>query len=285
MKKKPKWLRWLNILLAVYLAGGLILYFIQDYLLFHPQSMKVEEKYAFKVPHKEVNVTVNRESNMNIVQFKAKDSLSKGLVLYFHGNRKNIGWYAKYADNFTTNGYEVWMIDYPGFGKSTGTITEKKLYEDALQLYIMARSIYPAHQIIIYGKSMGTGVAAWLASKKSAKALILETPYYSMTSLAQHYIPVYPARSLLKYKLPTHTYISLVNAPVFIFHGTADRIIPYSNAHRLSEVMHAKDRFITVENAGHNNINDFTIFHTTLDSILLDSAKDKQEQGRAFKKN
>lgn len=280
MKKKTKWLRWLNIILVVYLVGGLILYFIQDYLLFHPQSMNAHEKYEFNEPHREVNVTINRESNMNIVQFMSKDSLSKGLVLYFHGNRKNIGWYARYADNFTSNGYDVWMIDYPGFGKSTGTITERKLYEDALRLYTMARSYYAPNQIIIYGKSMGTGVAAWLASKKSAKALILETPYYSMTSLAQHYLPIYPVRSLLKYKLPTHTYISLVNAPVFIFHGTADRVIPYSNAHRLSEVLHAKDQFITIEKAGHNNINDFNLFHAKLDSILQGSAKDLQEEGK-----
>lgn len=274
MKKKTKWLRWLNIILVVYLAGALVIYFFQDYLLFHPQRMAMREKYEFKEPHKEVNVAVNGENNINIVQFMTKDSLPKGVVLYFHGNRKNIGWYAKYANNFTANGYEVWMIDYPGFGKTTGTITEKKLYEGALQLYIMARSYYAPNQIIIYGKSMGTGVAAWLASKKSAKALILETPYYSMTSLAQHYLPVYPVRSLLKYKLPTHTYISLVNAPVFIFHGTADRVIPYSNALRLSEVLHAKDQFITIEKGEHNNLNDFRQFHHALDSILQNSKKE-----------
>lgn len=266
--KKKKWLRWLNIALVIYLLGGVALYVLQDWLLFHPEVMQRNKNFDFRAPNREINVAVNEESNINIVQFITKDSIPKGVVLYFHGNRKNISWYAGYAPHFTSNGYEVWMIDYPGFGKSTGRLTEKRLYDDAQQLYTMARSIFPASRIIIYGKSMGTGIASWLASKKSCRNLILETPYYSMTSLVQHYAPLYPISNLLKYKLPVHTYISLVNAPVTVFHGTSDKVIPYANAHRLISAMHPKDRFVTIENGGHNNLSDYPQFHTVLDSIL-----------------
>ena len=266
--KKKKWLRWLNIALVVYLLGGITLYFLQDYILFHPEVIQRNKPYNFSEKTREINVAADEESNINIVQFLTKDSVPRGVVLYFHGNRKNIGWYAAYASNFTANGYEVWMIDYAGFGKSTGQLTEQKLYDDAAQLYIMAHTVFPADRIIIYGKSLGTGVASWLAAKRSCKELILETPYYSMTSLLQYYVPIYPVSTLLKYKLPVHTYIALVNAPVTIFHGTADKVIPYSNAHRLTTAMHPKDRFITIENAGHNNLNDYPQFHAVLDSIL-----------------
>ncbi len=266
--KKRKWLRWLNIALVIYLLLGIALYILQDRLLFHPEAVPRSKAYGFAAGNREVNVAVDEESNMNIVQFLTKDSVPRGVVLYFHGNRKNISWYAAYASGFTANGYEVWMIDYPGFGKSTGRLTEQKLYDDAAQLYIMAHSAFPANRIIIYGKSLGTGVAAWLAAKRSCKELILETPYYSMTSLVQHYVPIYPVNTLLKYKLPVHTYLNLVNAPVIVFHGTADRVIPYSNARRLTTAMHPKDRFITIENAGHNNLNDYPQFHAALDSIL-----------------
>lgn len=266
--KKRKWLRWINIALVAYLLVGVILYFLQDYLLFHPETIGQHKNFNFSNPNREINVTVNNESQLNIVQFIIKDSIPKGVVLYFHGNKKNITWYAEYASNFTSKGYEVWMIDYPGFGKSTGKLTEKKLYDDAEQLYIMARSSFSADDIIIYGKSLGTGIAAWLAARKSCKNLILETPYYSITSLVQHYVPIYPISNLLKYKFPVYRYVNLVNVPVIAFHGTADRVIPYTNAHRLISAMHPKDRFVTIEDAGHNNLNDYPQFHAVLDSIL-----------------
>ncbi|HRP30936.1 MAG TPA: alpha/beta fold hydrolase [Agriterribacter sp.] len=266
--KKRRWLRWLNIVLVVYLLGGVTLYFLQDYMLFHPEKAARSQAYHFSEPNKEVNIPVSKESNINVIQFRTNDSIPRGVVLYFHGNRKNISWYAKYAPNFTSQGYEVWMIDYPGFGKSTGLLTEKKMYDDALQLYILARSAYPPERIIIYGKSLGTGVAGWLAAKRSCRKVILETPYYSMTSLVQHYVPIYPVSALLKYKLPLHTYLSIVNAPVTIFHGTNDKVIPYSNAQRLRENLRPQDRFVTIEGGGHNNLNDYPEFHAVLDSVL-----------------
>ena len=253
--KNKKWLQWLNIAIVVYLLCGIALYLLQDRFLFHPVALKRNSPYHFSAPNREINVAADESSNMNVVQFLTNDSLPKGVVLYFHGNRKNIGWYADYASNFTKNGFEVWMVDYPGFGKSTGRLTEQKLYDDAMQLDIMARSKFPADSIILYGKSLGTGIASWLAARRSCKQLILETPYYSMTSLVQYYLPIYPVNTLLKYKLPVYKYLSIVNAPVSIFHGTEDKVIPYSNAHRLTAAMHSKDRFITIENAGHNKMN------------------------------
>lgn len=267
-RRKKKWLQWLNITLVVYLLCGIALYLLQDRFLFHPTAVERNRPYDFSAPNREINVAADETSNMNVIQFLTSDSLPKGVVLYFHGNRKNISWYATYAPNFTANRYEVWMIDYPGFGKSTGHLTEQKLYDDAMQLYIMARSKFPADSIILYGKSLGTGIASWLAARRSCKQLILETPYYSMTSLVQHYIPIYPISTLLKYKLPVYKYLGLVNAPVTIFHGTEDKVIPYSNAHRLTAAMHPKDRFITIENAGHNSLNDYPQFHNALDSLL-----------------
>lgn len=254
--------------LVIYLIGGVALYMLQDYILFHPEALERNEPYGFSAAFRETNVAVGETSNMNIVQFLPPNNPPAGVVLYFHGNRKNIGWYAPYAAGFTKNGYEVWMVDYPGFGKSTGNLTEQKLYDDAEQLYIMALSKFAAEHIIIYGKSLGTGIASWLGAKRTCKRLILETPYYSMTSLVQHYLPVYPAGTLLRYKLPVYKYLSLVNAPVTIFHGTDDNVIPYSNAHRLTTVMHSKDSFITIENGGHNNLNDYPAFHNALDSLL-----------------
>ncbi len=265
---KRRWLRIVNILLVIYLVVGVAFFFLQDKFLFHPEVIAKEKKFSFSTPYKEVKVDLDANHKMNIVQFLTNDSVAKGVVLYFHGNKKNIEWYAKYAPVFTKKGFEVWMIDYPGFGKSTGMLTEDKLYEFAGELYNMAKAKYKPGQIILYGKSLGTGVAAWLASKKSAKMLILETPYYSMTSLVSHYLPVYPVSKILKYQLPTHTYISLVNAPVIIFHGTGDAVIPYNNAKKLKTLLKPGDEFITIPGGEHNNLNEFLPYKEKMDSLL-----------------
>lgn len=268
VSRNRKWIRLLNILLVIYLLVGVAAYLFQDRFLFHPEVIAEEKKFSFHVPYREVNVVLDEDYTMNVVQFLANDSVARGVVLYLHGNRKNIEWYARYATAFTNKGYEVWMIDYPGFGKSSGKLTEQKLYDYAGQLYAMAKAKYNANNIIIYGKSLGTGIAAWLASKKSSKRLILETPYYSITSLASHYLPVYPMGRILKYKLPTYMHINIINAPITIFHGTGDKVIPYSNAVKLKPLLNAKDEFITVPEGEHNDLSEFRLYRQKLDSLL-----------------
>ena len=266
-RKKKIW-RWIKVLALIYGIVGIGLYYLQDYILFHPVSLAKNTKYDFSYPHREINIPFNNETNFNIIQFSAKDSVPKGVVLYFHGNKKNISWYAKYAPNFTNKNYEVWMIDYPGFGKSTGKFTEQHLYDCALQLYKLARTKYDPSHIILYGKSMGTGIAAQLASIRDSKYLILETPYYSLNSLISHYLPIYPVGRIIHYHLPTNEFLKKVTTTVVILQGTDDLIVPLSNAEQLKEVLKEKDEFVVIKNGSHNNLNDFELFHQKLDSLL-----------------
>jgi len=260
--------RWLKIAFLVYIALGTAVYFLQNYILFRPEPLSKNHSYDFSMPHKEMNIPVDNSSNLNIIQFSAKDSIAKGVVLYFHGNKKNISWYARYTGNFTSKGYEVWMIDYPGYGKSTGKFTEQRLYDYALLLYTLARKKYSADSIIIYGKSMGTGIASQLASIRYSKRLILETPYYSMHSLMSHYLPIYPISSMIHYRLPTFEYLQKAIMPITIFHGDEDGVIPYRNAKKLKAVLKPKDEFVTIKGGGHNTLNDYPEFHRKLDSVL-----------------
>ena len=244
------------------------LYLFQDALLFHPQKLPADYKYQFHIPFNEINYPVTNEKNLSIVQFTVPDSVCKGVVLYFHGNRKNINRYAPYAINFTKNDYEVWMIDYPGFGKSTGERNEQALYDDAYRLYKMARTRFSADSIIIYGKSMGTGIASQLAASRNCKRLILETPYYSIDALAKHYFFMYPVRPMTKYAFPNYKYFEKITDPITIFHGTDDEIIPYRHSKKLMKKVTSQGELITIEKGKHNNLNDFEIFQRKLDSLL-----------------
>lgn len=265
---RKKIFRWLKIIIIIYSSIGIALYYLQERFLFHPEPLSNAYVYHFDVPFEEVNIPINNTDTVNMIKFFPADSVRKGVVVYFHGNRDNIERYSKFAGNFTKHGYEVWMADYPGFGKSRGERTEKKMYEQAIQVHKMAATKYGKDSIIIYGKSLGTGIAAYVASHTNNKRLILETPYFSIPSLFNCYAPIYPNSKMSTYKIPTHEYLGEVKYPITIFHGTDDGVIPYRNAARLKEKLKPTDEFVTIQKGTHHNLNDIDTFKKKLDSLL-----------------
>jgi Lysophospholipase len=263
-----KFFLWVKVIIIVYCGIGILLYSFQDKLLLHPVAMPRDSSYSFKQPFEEINIAINRNENLNIVRFLSNTPKPKGAILYFHGNMINVSHYAQFAANFTSQGYEVWMPDYPGFGKTTGILSEKKLYDEALQVYKLVNTKFAKDSITLFGKSFGTGIASQLASVKDCKRLILETPYYSIPALLGYYAPIYPVSYISHFKMPVAEYLKNVTVPVAIFHGLKDEIIPYSNAARLKEFLKPGDEFISIPGAGHNNLNEFKIFHQKLDSIF-----------------
>lgn len=258
-----------KIIVVLYLVGGVALWYLQETIFFHPKKIRAGEAFHFNIPHEEVNLPVDASSTLNFVKFFPADTAStKGIVLYFHGNRENINRYASASAMFTKHGYEVWMPDYPGFGKTTGKFNEERLYDDAHTLYKLAIKRFNGQQMIVYGRSLGTGVATELASNESCKRLILETPYYSLPELAGAHFPIYPVHFLVRYQFLLYEYLQTVNVPVTIFHGTKDVVIPYKHSSRLKPLMKKGDEFITIDGGGHNNLANYTLFQQKLDSLL-----------------
>ncbi|RYG32931.1 MAG: alpha/beta fold hydrolase [Chitinophagaceae bacterium] len=272
MQKKTvrRFFKWLQIVAAIYVVCGVALYFLQEKFIFHPQKLPAGHTFNFAQPFQEVYLPVNDDKNISIVRFTVPDSLCKGVVLYFHGNRNNIERYAAYASSFTRNNYEVWMMDYPGFGKSTGDRSEEILYSDALLFYKMARAKFGTDSIILYGKSLGSGIAAQLASIRDCKKLILETPYSSMDDLASHWAFMYPVTWMLHYHLPTDEYLPQIKVPITILHGTKDEIIPFSHAKHLATIARPGTELIPIEGGKHNNLSEFAVFQRKMDSLLFD---------------
>lgn len=252
----------------IYCSVGIALYQFQEKLLFHPVKLPKDFKFKFDIPFKEVNIAMTQTDTLNLLQFFPADSVVKGVVIYFHGNKDNVTRFAKYATNFTKNGYEVWMPDYPTYGKTTGKLTEENIYAQAKEVYKLAHSKFSADSIYVYGKSLGCGVASYIAAKEDCAALILETPFYSIPDLFSHYAPVYPTNRMSHFKFPVGQYLKDVRVPVTIFHGTSDKLIDYSSAEKLKKVLKPGDAFITIQNGTHHNLNDFPIFHSKLDSVL-----------------
>ncbi|HEY6976306.1 MAG TPA: alpha/beta fold hydrolase [Chitinophagaceae bacterium] len=268
--KNSRLVKWIKIIVVIYIFAGAVIYFLQEKFLFHPQLLPADYAFHFNTPFKEINVRYDSLTSFNIIRFTSGNPLKKGVVIYCHGNMENVNHYAMLVKDFTQFGYEVWMMDYPTFGKSTGILNEDMLYTETLEVYKMVRAAhYSPDSIIIYGKSLGTGIAAQLASVRDCKRLILESPYYSIENLVSHYCWMYPVNWMLHYKIPTYRYLQKVTAPVSIFHGTDDNVIPFSNAEKLKEeVFKPGDELIPVEGGRHNDLNNFPLMKQKLDSLL-----------------
>lgn len=265
---KRKIYRVIIVITLIYCSIGIALYHLQENFLFHPVTLPQNFQFKFDVPFKEVNIPMNKTDTLNMIQFLPLDSIPKGVVLYFHGNSDNVIRYAKNAEIFTKKGYEVWMPDYPTYGKTTGELTEENMYLQAKEVYKLAHSKFSSDSIFVYGKSLGTGVASYIAAKEKCAALILETPFYSIPGLFSTYAPIYPTTRMSHFKFPVGEYLEEVTEPVLIFSGTSDKVIPYRNAAKLKKVLKKGDEFITLQNGTHNNVTSFPIFREKIDSVF-----------------
>ena len=262
--KKKIFFRWLKVVLLFYGIIGIAFFYLQEKMIFHPVVLHPDDLYTFSKPYEEVNITVSDKSNIHIVKFPSQKDSSRGVVLFFHGNSENINRYAKYAPIFTSKGYDVWMLEYPGYGKSRGAMNESNFYEWALQTYKLARTKYQPTQIILYGKSLGTGIATQLASKRDCKKLILESPYYELPSLFRPYLFLFPLNRLMHHHFPTYEYIQKVDAPITILHGTEDGLISLKNSEKLSRFFKKGDQLIPVKGGSHNDLLNFPEFREAI---------------------
>lgn len=276
--KKKRIFFWVKLIIIIYCGGGISLYYLQDYFLFHPKKLAADHAFSFKIPFKEFQIPVNKTDTISLIKFFPSDSFPKGVVVFFHGNMENVEYYERFVPAFTKHGFEVWMPDYPGYGKSTGERNEKKLYETAWLVQKLAMNKYHSDSIIVYGKSLGTGIAAYVATVSKCKQLILETPYYSISGLFARYAFIYPTSAMIRYKIPTGEFLEEVKVPVTIFHGTSDHIIPYRFAEKLKVSLKPGDQFITIPGGKHNDLPNSEIYQRAMDSLLGNQTERTQRQ-------
>jgi len=253
----------LTLVVVCGVMGG-FLYTFQERLIFHPQPLKADHSFSFPVPFEE-RFIANGDIQLHSIRFPKENSL--GVILYFHGNAGSLdSWGHIYAD-FAFAPYDLWILDYRGFGKSQGRIAgEDSLHEDALLFYQEAQAQYREKDILIYGRSIGTGVAAKLAADHPPKMLILETPYFNFVDLVGQIAPWAP-EFLLRYRLMTNTYIVDQPFPIHLFHGDRDALIPASSSDRLSH-LDSNIQYHRIHGAGHNNISAFSQYDRQLRGLL-----------------
>ncbi|RZJ99382.1 MAG: alpha/beta fold hydrolase [Flavobacterium sp.] len=242
------------------------LYFHQEDFIFQPTKLSKEYQFQYDSEFEELSIPSFDTMNLSGLLFKAENS--KGLIFYLHGNAGALDTWGNIAETYTDLGYDIFILDYRGFGKSEGQIEdEQQVYKDVTFAYKKLLSNYPENRVIITGYSIGTGPATYLASINNPKALILQAPYYNFSEMADSRFPFLPG-FVLKYKFETNTFISEVKAPVYLFHGNKDRIIPFSNSVKLQKLLKPSDLFFPLENQDHLNMNDNVEFQKKLEMIL-----------------
>jgi uncharacterized protein len=249
-----------------YTAFGLLVYFIQDKFIFKPEKLAADFKFKYDVPFRELFFDVEKGVRINGLHFYRDQP--KGLILYFHGNSRSIKGWARYAKDFYRYDYDVVLVDYRGFGKSTGKRGEKQMLDDMQFVYTTLLKDYQEHHLIVYGRSIGSGFAAKVASDNNPRYLILDAPYYSFMKVVERFLPFLPLRYVLRYHLRTDKWIRRVNCHTYIIHGTKDRLIPIRNSEKLQLINPNKITLIRIIGGGHNNLPSFPEYHNFIRDIL-----------------
>ncbi len=254
------------ILAGLYVIVCALLFFLQEKLIFFPEKLDKNYKFDFDEAFEEINIKTNDNKVLNGLWFKSDSS--RGLIFYLHGNAGSLRSWGEVARTYTNLNYDVFMLDYRGFGKSEGSISsEVQLYRDLQMAYDEMKSKYNENKMVVLGYSVGTAPAAKIASTNKPGLLILQAPFYSMTDLMKHIYPIIPA-FLLKYTFKTNEFIRDCNMQIVIFHGDQDELIYYDSSVKLKKLMKRTDTLITLYGQGHNGMTGNPEYQAEIQKVL-----------------
>ncbi len=259
-------------LVAIYIFICVFFYFTQHWYFFRPEILPSNFTFKYPFDFEEKTFEMEDGGSINSILFTVPNS--RGIIFYFKGNSRSIKGWAKFAKDFIGNGYDFFMMDYRGFGKSKGKRTEARLYNDGQQIYRWLLKRYKEEDMIIYGRSLGSGIATRIASWNNPKMLILDSPYYSFYHNIKRWGFWIPLRFLLRYQIRTDRFIKKVEAPIHIIHGNKDRLIPFNHSLQLKELVNSI-QLHEIHGAGHNNLPDFPEYHEIIYDLLEEASTEE----------
>ena len=246
----------LLLLALAYLLIGALLYLLQRNLLFYPVPAREgisEETIIFK------------NDDISLYGWILNKGQKKALI-YFGGNSEditnNITQFRKLFKNYT-----VYLVNYRGYGKSQGTPTQQGLFSDAVSIYDQILGLYSS--VSLMGRSLGSGVAVYLAAKRNIEKLLLLTPYDSLAEVAQTHYPYFPARYLVKDRFDSITYAKYIRIPVLIITAEFDQVVPVKHALKLrDQFTQARISYHSISGAEHNDVTSFLHYRQLIESFI-----------------
>ena len=240
------------VLLGAYMGLGGLLYFFQDQFLYHPE--------------KQLNATPGQHGwTYESITFQTKDgevlhgwwipsSVERGTLLFLHGNAGNISGRIDIVKPFLQLGLSVLLFDYRGYGQSTGTPSEEGLYQDAEAAwnYLTRTQGRDPGRVVLLGRSLGGGVATWLAGRAQPAALILESTFTSVIAMARKKFPLFPVGLMAKSRYDNLRRVAHLEVPLLVIHSPTDEVVPFAHGRRLYEAAAFPKSFMEIKGAHHN---------------------------------
>jgi fermentation-respiration switch protein FrsA (DUF1100 family) len=254
------------VIASVYVGVAGILYAYQRDFIYFPDMQRPIARLAGVKPLREIELVTS--DGLRLLAWYVPPPEGKPVLIYFHGNGGNIGYRSPRLSEFTSAGLGVLMPEYRGYGGNEGQPTEVGLYADATAAMAFLQSEgVGAERIIVYGESLGTGVATRVASEHQVAALVLEAPYTSITAMAALQFSFLPVNLMLSDRYDSLSRIAEVRAPILIFRGERDEIVPPALGCELFEAAREPKEFWAVPEAGHNDLYRYGAAETVLDFL------------------
>ena len=251
--------------LAVYLGLVGIMFFAQRALMYFPDNFRTAPVDA-NFPQAQ-EVTLRSADGTELIAWQVPPKEGKPVVIYFHGNGGSLQHRVRRFLPLIADGTGLLALSYRGFGGSKGSPSEAGLIEDGQAAYDFARKQYPDAKLVLWGESLGTGVAVAIAAKNEVAALVLEAPYTSTADIAFATYPFIPVRLLMKDQFRSDERIGQVKAPLLILHGAQDRIIPVSYGERLYALANEPKHFVRFARGEHENLDQFGALQAVRDFL------------------
>jgi uncharacterized protein len=255
-------LKWLVAIASIgYLGGLAVLYFAQRSLIFPaPQTVRTSPEAA-GFPEAEEHLLTTADGEKVIVWHVAARP-GHPVVLYFHGNGDHLaGFFGRFRE-LISDGTGIVALSYRGYAGSTGQPSEAGLLQDAAAAYAFTTALTSEDRIVVWGFSLGTGVAVALAAEHPVGKLILEAPYTSIADVAATLFRFVPVRWLIRDSFHSDARIGRVTAPLLIMHGARDFTIPIGFGERLFALAHEPKQFVRFPEGGHDNLGNYGAIDT-----------------------
>ena len=246
---------------GLYVVAMGYLYLTQDAQLFNVQAIEKQAKVSGQniVP---LSLHVKEGVDLDGV-LRQDEATDAGLILYFGGNADDATHFVEYVQEL--HGYDIIAFNYRSYGASTGTPSEQALFEDALKIY---DTYAKGRKVALVGRSLGSGVATYLASQRVVDGLVLLTPYDSILSIAKLKYPFFPIDLMLKNKFATVEYLPLVKSKIAVIEVENDTVIPHYHLEKLLEVMPSRPLHVMLGTITHGQVLEHPAFTKELQTIL-----------------